>query len=142
LTRAWAIGLGVMMHLGGSLDAYALDGHRRITQHAHGLGNLRMSSNRGIWRVSRQQLEARAAGLRATIYSVVYSEADGMRDREGNGANDPASWRTRDDRLWLPTGKEVVTELAHLHTSKLPNAVITGARVDREPQRARGRGRR
>ena len=34
LTRAWAIGLGVIMHLGGSLDAYALDGHRRITQHA------------------------------------------------------------------------------------------------------------
>lgn len=34
MTRAWAIGLGVMVHLGGSLDAYALDGHRRITQHA------------------------------------------------------------------------------------------------------------
>lgn len=32
--RAWIIGLGVMMYLGGSLHAYALDGYRRITQYA------------------------------------------------------------------------------------------------------------
>jgi ligand-binding sensor domain-containing protein len=34
--RAWAIGLVVvMMVFGDSLNAYALDGHRRITQYAH-----------------------------------------------------------------------------------------------------------
>ncbi|TMQ24486.1 MAG: hypothetical protein E6J90_08090, partial [Deltaproteobacteria bacterium] len=78
-------------------------------------GNLWMSSNRGIWRVSREQLEARAAGRRAAIDSVVYGEADGMRDRECNGANDPAGWRAHDGRLWFPTGKgAVVIDPAHL----------------------------
>src|SRR5262245_55657337 len=32
--RAWAVGLSLMMHLGRSPDAYALNGHRRITQYA------------------------------------------------------------------------------------------------------------
>src|SRR5262245_51921446 len=44
-----------------------------------GFGNLWMSSNRGVWRVSRQQLDARVVGQRATVDSVVYSGADGMR---------------------------------------------------------------
>jgi ligand-binding sensor domain-containing protein len=102
-----------------------------------GLGNFWMSSNRGIWRVSRQQLEARAAGLRKTIDSVVYGEADGMRDRECNGAQDPAGWRTRDGRLWFPTGKGlVVIDPAHLHASRPPGALIASVRVDGEPHPA------
>ncbi len=100
-----------------------------------GLGNFWMSSNRGIWRVSRQQLEDRAAGLRTTVDSMVYGEADGMRDRECNGAQDPAGWRTRDGRLWFPTAKGlVVVDPAHLHTSKPPGAMIASVRVDGELQ--------
>ncbi|HEX3482187.1 MAG TPA: two-component regulator propeller domain-containing protein [Kofleriaceae bacterium] len=98
-----------------------------------GLGNFWMSSNRGIWRVSRRQLEARAAGLRSSVDSVVYGEADGMRDRECNGAYDPAGWRTRDGRLWFPTGKGlVVIDPAHLHASRPPGALIASVRVDGE----------
>jgi ligand-binding sensor domain-containing protein len=98
-----------------------------------GLGNFWMSSNRGIWRVSRRQLEARAAGLRSNVDSVVYGEADGMRDRECNGAYDPAGWRTRDGRLWFPTGKGlVVIDPAHLHTNRPPGALIASVRVDGE----------
>jgi ligand-binding sensor domain-containing protein len=104
-----------------------------------GLGNFWMSSNRGVWRVSRRQLEDRAAGLRPTIESVVYGEADGMRDRECNGAQDPAGWRARDGRLWFPTGKGlVVIDPAHLHASQPPNALIASIRVDGE-LRAPGR---
>jgi ligand-binding sensor domain-containing protein len=99
-----------------------------------GLGNLWMSSNRGVWRVSRQQLEARAAGQRATIDSVVYGEADGMRDRECNGAQDPAGWKTRDGRLWFPTGKGlVVIDPAHLHAPRPPNALVETVRIDGRP---------
>jgi hypothetical protein len=102
-----------------------------------GLGNFWMPSNRGVWRVSRQQLEARAAGLRATVDSVVYSEADGMRDRECNGASDPAGWRTRDGRLWFPTAQGlVVIDPAHLHASRPPGALIASLRVDGEMQPA------
>src|ERR1044071_3223046 len=71
----------------------------------------------------------------ATVDSVVYSGADGMRDRECNGAQDPAGWRTRDGRLWFPTIKGlVVIDPAHLHSSPPPNALIGGVRVDGELQ--------
>jgi len=99
-----------------------------------GAGNLWLSSNRGIWSVSRQQLEQRAAGLRATVDSVIYGLADGMRDRECNGAVDPSGWRTRDGRLWFPTGKGVaVIDPAHLDRPRAPDALIQGARVDGQP---------
>ncbi|TMQ04352.1 MAG: hypothetical protein E6J90_51630, partial [Deltaproteobacteria bacterium] len=101
-----------------------------------GRGNLWMSSNRGVWRVSRQQLEARSAGLRTTVDSVVYSEADGMRDRECNGALEPAGWRARDGRLWFPTTKGVVViDPAHLHTTRPPSALLESIRVDGALQR-------
>jgi streptogramin lyase len=101
-----------------------------------GHGNLWMSSNRGIWRVSRTQLEAKAAGQRDRIESIVYGEADGMRDRECNGAVDPAGWRTRDGRLWFPTGKGVVVfDPAHLAPTNPPNSLIESVRVDGQPLR-------
>jgi ligand-binding sensor domain-containing protein len=101
-----------------------------------GLGNMWMSSNRGIWRVSRDQIEARAAGQRATVDSMVYGEADGMRDRECNGGHNPAGWRSRDGRLWFPTGKGVVViDPAHLRTSKPPRALIASIRIDGHAQR-------
>jgi ligand-binding sensor domain-containing protein len=101
-----------------------------------GLGNLWMSSNRGIWRVSRDQLDAHAMGLRRTIDSAVYGEADGMRDRECNGATDPAGWRTRDGRLWFPTGRGMVAiDPAHLRPGRPPAAVLETLRIDGQPQR-------
>ncbi len=104
-----------------------------------GLGNLWMSSNRGIWRVSRDQLEGQAVGLRRTIDSAVYGEADGMRDRECNGANDSAGWRTRDGWLWFPTGKGVVAiDPAHLRPGRPPGAVVETVRIDGQPQRVTG----
>ena len=96
-----------------------------------GLGNLWMSSNRGIWRVSREQLDAVAAGQRARVDSLAYGEADGMRDRECNGVADPAGWRTGDGRLWFPTGKGlVVIDPAHLRPRKPPRALIESVRVN------------
>jgi ligand-binding sensor domain-containing protein len=104
-----------------------------------GLDNLWMSSNRGIWRVSRTQLEARAEGLRATVDSVLYGEADGMPNRECNGAIDPAGWRTRDGRLWFPTVKGVVAiDPAHLRPTQPPTALVESARIDGQPQRLAG----
>jgi hypothetical protein len=93
-----------------------------------------MSSNRGIWSVSRQQLEARASGQRTNVASVRYGEADGMRDRECNGAIDPAGWITHDGRLWFPTGKGVaIIDPAHLQPTRPPNAVLESLQVDGHP---------
>jgi ligand-binding sensor domain-containing protein len=104
-----------------------------------GLGNLWMSSNRGIWRVSRQQLAAVAAGKLAAVDSTVYGEADGMRDRECNGVADPAGWRTRDGRLWFPTGRGLVMiDPAHLHERRPPHARIESVQVNEQPQPTAG----
>jgi hypothetical protein len=104
-----------------------------------GLGNLWMSSNRGIWRVRRDQLDAHATGIRRAVDSVVFGEADGMRDRECNGGTDPAGWRTRDGRLWFPTGRGMVAiDPAHLRPGQPPAAVIELARIDGQVQPTTG----
>jgi ligand-binding sensor domain-containing protein/signal transduction histidine kinase len=102
-----------------------------------GRGNFWMSSNRGISRVSRQQLEERAAGVRSTIDYVLYGEADGMLSRECDGSMDPAGWRARDGRLWFPTVKgAVVIDPVHLHKSQPADALIDSVRIDGQLQPA------
>jgi hypothetical protein len=99
------------------------------------LGYLWMSSNRGIWRISRQQLDAVAAGQRTAVDSQAYGEADGMRDRECNGVADPAGWRAADGKLWFPTSKGlVVIDPSHLRERAPPHALIESARIDGRPQ--------
>lgn len=96
-----------------------------------GQGHLWMSSNRGIWRVARSDLEARASGSAALLEPVIYGEADGMRDRECNGAIAPAGWRARDGRLWFPTGDgAVVVDPARTRAPSMPSAMLEGARID------------
>ena len=101
-----------------------------------GRGNLWMSSNRGIWTVSRRQLEERAEGVRQTIDYVLYGEADGMPSRECDGSIDPAGWRAQDGRLWFPTVKGfAVIDPAHLHPTPPADALIDTVRVDGQAQR-------
>jgi ligand-binding sensor domain-containing protein/signal transduction histidine kinase len=70
-------------------------------------GNLWMSCNRGIFRVSLKELNDFADGRSKSVTSFAYGIADGMLSRECN-AGSPAGWRTRDGRLWFPTIKGVV----------------------------------
>ena len=94
-------------------------------------GDVWMSSNRGIGRVSKQELDEVADGRRAHLTSVVYGTADGMRSAECNsGAS--AGWTTRDGRLWFPTIRGVVRiDPNHLPTNLLPPPVaIEEVRVD------------
>jgi hypothetical protein len=101
-----------------------------------GLGKFWMSSNRGIWNVTRRQLEERASGLRGTVEFVLYGEADGMRDRECDGAMDPPGWRSHDGRLWFPTVKGIaVIDPAHLHPTPPADALLESVRVDGQPFR-------
>lgn len=102
-----------------------------------GHGNFWMSSNRGITRVSRQQLEERAAGTRTSVDYVLYGEADGMLSRECDGSMDPAGSRMPDGRLWFPTVKGVVViDPAHLHKSQPADALIDSVRIDGQLQQA------
>ena len=66
-----------------------------------------MSSNKGIFRVSRQQLDDFAEGLQTKVSAIAYGKSDGMADRECNGGTQPAAWRTKDGKLWFATMKGV-----------------------------------
>jgi len=90
-----------------------------------GLGNLWMSSNKGIFRVSRRQLDAFAQGSARSISSVAYGTSDGMKSRECNGGFQPAGWKTRDGRLWFPTVKGLtVIDPRSLKVDVLPPPVV------------------
>jgi ligand-binding sensor domain-containing protein/signal transduction histidine kinase len=67
-----------------------------------------ISSNRGIYRVSRQELNQVAAGKLAQVSHVAYGEADGMLTSETNGEYQPAGCKSTDGRIWFPTQRGVV----------------------------------
>ena len=71
-------------------------------------GRLWMNTNRGIFWVPRAELNAFADGRASRIHSTAYAEADGMRNREGNGGVQPAGAKGQDGRLWFPTQDGVV----------------------------------
>jgi len=73
-----------------------------------GAGNLWIGSNKGIFRLARNDLDAVSAGLRKWIRPVVFGKADGMKSSETNSATQPSGWRAHDGRLWFPTIRGVV----------------------------------
>ncbi len=96
------------------------------------LGHLWMSSNKGVFQVSKEQLEAFAKGRLARITSTVYGTADGMKSRECNGGFQPAGWRTKDGRLCFPTMRGLaIVNPSHLVKNKLaPPVVLERVLVD------------
>src|SRR5262249_6483815 len=74
-----------------------------------GRGNLWMTSNKGIFRVSKRDLAELWEKKRKAVQCVSYGKADGMLSRECNGGSQPAGCRTRDGHLWFPTLRGAVT---------------------------------
>ncbi|MDQ6630920.1 MAG: ATP-binding protein, partial [Verrucomicrobiota bacterium] len=70
--------------------------------------NLWMSCLKGIFRVSKKDLEDFDAGKRKIFTCVVYGKADGMSSVQCNGVSKPAGWKSKDGRLWFPTTRGVV----------------------------------
>ena len=71
-------------------------------------GNLWIGSDKGIYRLTAQELDAVAQGTGATMQPLVFGEADGMISSETNAGTQPTSWRARDGRLWFPTTRGLV----------------------------------
>lgn len=88
-------------------------------------GNLWISSNKGVFRVSEADLAAFADGRVTKVRSTGYGTADGMKSKECNGAFQPAGWRTTDGRLLFPTMKGVtIVDPARIQTNSTPPPVI------------------
>ncbi len=95
-------------------------------------GNFWMSSNRGIFRVSKQQLNDFADGKIASFTSVAYGKEDGMLSTECNGGRQPAGAKTADGKLWFPTqaGVVIIDPQAILFNKQPPPVVIETVKID------------
>ncbi len=104
-----------------------------------GHGNLWVSCNRGIYAVSLRELDAVARGDAKRVRCRPFGTEDGMRNRECNGANQPAGARGADGLLHFPTIEGVVTvDPDGLCRNPVPPIVLVEeVRVDGAPRPTR-----
>lgn len=87
--------------------------------------NLWMSSNKGVFQVSLNELNAFCESKIKRVHSTVYGTSDGMKSRECNGASQPAGWRTHDGKLWFPTVEgAAVIDANHIEPSRYQPPVL------------------
>ena len=86
--------------------------------------NLWINCNKGVFRVSKRELNDYADKKIASVTSISYGNADGMRSDEPNYSGDSSGLRTHDGRLWFPTTKGVVMiDPNNIRVNKLPPPV-------------------
>ena len=134
-------GRGLMRLRDGHVAVYTIrdglhdDGVWSILEDARGF--LWMSSDRGVFRVAKAELEAVATGRQRLLNTVVYGVADGMKTAEGNGAGKPAGWHARDGRMWFATQRGVVVVDPEAAGRAAPVPIIEGVHA-REHEVERG----
>jgi hypothetical protein len=88
-------------------------------------GFLWMSCNRGVYRVSKRELDDFPEAKAKSIHCTSYSLEDRMLGQEANGGYWPNALKSRDGRLWFPTLKgAVVVDPARLAIDREPPQVI------------------
>ncbi|MEP0004496.1 MAG: response regulator [Balneola sp.] len=70
-------------------------------------GYLWISSNGGIMRISKKELNKFADGEVATLLLLSFNENDGMTNREANGGVQSAGILTSDGKLWFPNQRGI-----------------------------------
>lgn len=83
-----------------------------------------MSCRKGIFRVSRRELDAFDRGEVETINCIAYGKADGLVSVQCNGVAKPAGWKGRDGRLWFPTIRGAVAVDSRIKANLLPPPVV------------------
>jgi signal transduction histidine kinase/ligand-binding sensor domain-containing protein len=93
-----------------------------------------MSSNRGVHRASRRELNAVADGEVNTLSAIALTRSDGLRSPECNGGIEPAAVRTADGLIWFPTQQGIVSIDPKLVPTDFPPPPIhvTSVAVDGE----------
>lgn len=66
-------------------------------------GYLWLTCNKGIYKVSKKELNELAQKRIRSIHSIVYTTVDGLRSAECNFAGNPAAWKGADGGLWFVT---------------------------------------
>jgi signal transduction histidine kinase/streptogramin lyase len=99
-----------------------------------------ISSNTGIYRVAKSELDDVAAGRGRSVTAVRYGRDDGMLNQECNGLGRPAGVRAADGKLWFPTqdGVAVIDPTAMIDRPA-PLVSILDVAVDGVPASSRDR---
>jgi signal transduction histidine kinase/ligand-binding sensor domain-containing protein/CheY-like chemotaxis protein len=137
------LGFGVFRFAGGRLTGYdsrnGLPDNTIYSIREDGGENLWMSSNHGLIRVPKRDLES-AAGRAGPIDATVYGTADGLDSPECYGGLEPTSWKRHDGSLLFACIGGVVAfdpralaRDAHAPPVYLGNVRIDGRPVDRVP---------
>jgi ligand-binding sensor domain-containing protein/signal transduction histidine kinase len=87
-------------------------------------GNLWLGGDRGIVRISKQELEDLAAHQIAAIYPQVFGHTDGMLSEECISGSFPIGLRTKSGLLWFPTQEGIVVADPHHQTMESPAAAV------------------
>ena len=105
-----------------------------------GKGSLWMSCNKGVFRVSRDELEAVADGRASSLRSDSFGPSDGMRSASAAGGQQPAGFVAPDGRIWFPTYRGVaVLDPSRLGRARFsPRVAIEEVLVDGRPVDAGG----
>ncbi|MDZ7789236.1 MAG: two-component regulator propeller domain-containing protein [Xanthomonadales bacterium] len=72
-----------------------------------GIGGTWISSNRGVFKMHTEALEAALSDRTRRLESLHINHSDGMPRSETNGGFQPAVWRAHDGRLWYPTSSGI-----------------------------------
>ena len=84
-----------------------------------------LTCNRGVYRVSKTELNDYADGKIQNVHCTVFGTVDGLRSAKCNGSSQPAGIRAKDGRLWIPTMKGVaIIDPAKILQSKFPPPVF------------------
>src|SRR5262249_49782131 len=94
--------------------------------------NFWLSSNNGIFRVSRKELDSYAQGKVKTFRTTAFGLSDGMRALECNGGSQQAGWKMRDGSLWFPTvrGAAIVRPDKSKFNAIAPRVILESVRAD------------
>lgn len=105
-----------------SLNSLLLDNFHRLW----------MGTNEGIFWVDFGQLEAVADGESSKVLATVYTDRDGMLNRETNGGFQNSALKSADGRLWFTTqeGLVCVDPSKIMATEPLPSVIIEDFLVD------------
>ncbi len=88
------------------------------------LGYFWLTSNRGLFRVERRQLEAVSRGELQRVTGRVFTQADGLPTAAFNGTVQPAACKARDGRIWFATtAGAVAVAPGRMFTNQIPPAV-------------------
>lgn len=96
--------------------------------------NFWISCNKGIYRVSRRELNDVAEGRLTRLHSADFGKADGLLNTESNGGRQPAGFVAQDGKLWFPTmgGVAVVEPEAARFNHQPPPVLIESVMLQRK----------